>query len=443
MKFLSVKHMWKGYKLVLVLITWVIPARSFGQDIPDLSLSDAIRIGLENNFDIRVADQNIRVAENNNHIGNAGMLPRIDFSMGGTWFETQSPASFLVNRVNGTSGISLNWTIFDGYRAIATKDRLEFLEEQSVGNAAIIVETTLQAIILAYYNSLIAAEQVSVLEETLGASRRRFQYEEVRKEIGASGTFELLQFKDALFTDSTNLAIQGLNYRNALKNLNLLINVPIETQWNLTGRLQDNFPSYDLIELRQEMLANNANLQNQYITNHILRQDTRLARANMYPTIGINGNTNYGLGTVTRIDGNSSDFSAFDYSAGLTLSLNLFNGGQTRRAIRSAEINEQIGKLQERQLEEALQNDLWVAHDTYNTRREIKDLTEELASNAQTNLEIAEDRFESGLINSLDYRQIQLQLLQAQLSRLQAIRDLIESETELIRLTGGLVREEG
>ena len=425
------------------MLTWGCCSSSiYGQDTPDLSLSDAIRIGLENNFDIRITDENVRISENNNHIGNAGMLPRIDLSMGGTWFETQSPASFLSSRVNGSAGISLNWNIFDGYRAIATKDRLEFLEEQSEGNAAIIVETTIQAIILAYYNALIAEEQVNVLKETLGASRRRFRYEEVRKDIGASGTFELLQFKDALFTDSTNLVIQELNYRNGLKNLNLLINVPIESPWDLTGRLQDNFPSYDLRELRQEMMANNANLQNQYITNHILRQDTRLARANLYPTLGFNASTNYGLGTVTRIDGNSSDFSAFDYSAGLTLSLNLFNGGQTRRAIRSAEINEQIGKLQERQLQEALQNDLWVAHDTYNTRRQIKTLTEELASNAQTNLQIAEDRFEGGLINSLDYRQIQLQLLQAQFSRLQAIRDLIESETELIRLTGGLVREE-
>ena len=409
---------------------------------PDLSLSDAIRIGLENNFDIRIADESIRIAENNNHIGNAGMLPRVDFTMSGSWFETQNPASFVVNRRNGNSGINLTWNLFDGYRAVATKDRLEYLEEQSEGNAAIIVETTIQAIILAYYNTLVASEQERVLQETLDASKRRFRYEEVRKEIGSSGTFELLQFKDALFTDSTNLRIQQLNFRNSLKNLNLLINVPIQSQWNLTDALQTNFPSYDLQALRSEMMDNNANLQNQYITNHILRQDTRLARADLYPTLGLNAGSNYGIGTVTLVDGNSRDFSAFDYSAGLTLSINLFNGGQTRRAIKNAQINEQIGMLQERQLEESLQNDLWVAHDTYNTRKEIKVLTEDLVENAQTNLEIAEDRFESGLINSLDYRQIQLQLLQSQLSRLQALRDLIESETELIRLTGGLVREE-
>ena len=409
---------------------------------PDLSLSDAIRIGLENNFDIRIADESIRIAENNNHIGTAGMLPRVDFNMSGSWFETQNPASFVVNRRNGNSGINLTWNLFDGYRAVATKDRLEYLEEQSEGNAAIIVETTIQAIILAYYNALVAAEQERVLQETLDASSRRFRYEEVRKEIGSSGTFELLQFKDALFTDSTNLRIQQLNYRNSLKNLNLLINVPIQSQWNLTDALQTNFPTYDLQELRSEMMANNANLQNQYITNHILRQDTRLARADLYPTLGLNANSNYGIGTVTLVDGNSRDFSAFDYSAGLTLSLNLFNGGQTKRAIKNAQINEQIGMLQERQLEESLQNDLWVTYDTYSTRKEIKALTDDLVSNAQTNLDIAEDRFESGLINSLDYRQIQLQLLQSQLSRLQALRDLIESETELIRLTGGLVREE-
>ena len=436
---MSVRNFFKVFLVFLSL--GYLGKKVFAQGSPALSLSDAIRIGLENNFDIRIADESVKIAENNNHIGTAGMLPRVDLNISGSWFETQSPASFLVSRVNSNSGISINWTLFDGYRAVASKERLEHLETQSEGNAAVIVETTLQAIILAYYNALVASQQVEVFQQTLEASRRRFAYEEVRKEIGASGTFELLQFKDALYTDSTNLVTQELTLRNALRNLNLLMNVPIESNWVLTDRLRESFPMYDLDELREEMLADNFSLQNQYITNHILRQETRIARADLYPTLGLNANTNYGLGTVTRVDGQSSDFSAFDYSAGLTLSFTLYNGGQVRRAIKNAQVNAQIGQLQTRQLEEALQNDLWVTHDTYNTRREIRALAEDLVENAETNLEIAEDRFESGLINSLDYRQIQLQYLRAQLTRLQALRDLIETETELVRLTGGLVRE--
>ncbi len=413
----------------------------FAQRNTPLSLTDAISIGLENNFDIRIADYQVNISQNNNNAGEAGMLPRVDLNLNGSFFKTESPASFIASRLNASSGLSISWILFDGFRAKANLERLDLLQSESEGNASIIVETTIQAIILGYYNALLAQEQERVLKEVLAASERRYDYEELRKEMGASGTFELLQFKDAYFTDSVNLVIQQLNVRNQIRNLNLLMNVPVESDWTLTDNLQERFSRYDFEELKDKMIADNNNIRNQYISNRILRQDTRLAEANMYPTITINTGVNYGVGTANRIDGQSLDFRAFDYTAGFSLAFNLFNGGQTRRAIRNARIDEQIGQLTERQLEESLMNDLLVTYDTYGARREVKDLRDILVENAALNLDIAEERFESGLINSLDYRQIQLQFLNAQLSRLEALRDLKESETELIRLTGGLVRE--
>jgi len=411
------------------------------QEYTPLSLADAISIGLENNFDIRIADYQANIATNNNAVGEAGMLPRVDLNLGGSGFYTGSPASFITSRLNANTGATISWTLFDGFRAQATKERLELLEADSEGNAAIIVETTIQAIILGYYNALLAQEQENVLMEVLAASARRYDYEELRKEMGASGTFELLQFKDAFFTDSANLVIQKLNLRNEIRNLNLLMNVPVESEWELTDDLQERFSRYEFEDLRDKMLEDNNNLKNQYIANNILRQDTRIAEADMYPTISLNTGVTYGSGTANRADGQSVTFSAFDYTAGISIGFNLFNGGQVRRAIQNARINEQIGLLSERQLKESLVNDLLVTLDTYSARREVKELRDILVENAALNLDIAEDRFESGLINSLDYRQIQLQFLNAQLSRLEALRDLKESETELVRLTGGLVRE--
>ena len=68
-------------------------------------------------------------------------------------------------------------------------------------------------------------------------------------------------------------------------------------------------------------------------------------------------------------------------------------------------------------------------------------LQTENVENAQLNLDLANDRFKSGLINSFDYRQVQAQYLNAQLERLRALRNLNASQAELVRLTGGLVRE--
>jgi outer membrane protein TolC len=60
---------------------------------------------------------------------------------------------------------------------------------------------------------------------------------------------------------------------------------------------------------------------------------------------------------------------------------------------------------------------------------------------AALNLELADERFQTGTINSFDFRQIQVNYLNTALNNLQARFDLLDSETELLRLTGGILNE--
>ena len=418
-----------------------------------LSLSDAIALGLENNYQIRIADQSVLIARNNNSWGMAGRWPRLSVGMNGSWFRSGSPTAFSPERLTASMGPDLNWTLFDGFRVVATKARLDLLQEQSAGNASIVVETNIQAIVLSYYNALLAKEQVKVLEEVLSASKTRLDYESFRKEMGASGTFELLQFKDAVLNDSANLMLQQLSLKNAYKNLNRVMGAPIDVEYYLSEALQTEFNEYDLEDLRVKMMNSNNNLKNQYITNQILRQDIRIAKAAMYPTLAANAGLNYSFGQaqVRNRDPNTLEsmpfvtqrFNANDYSAGFSISFNLFNGGIVKRALQTAKINELVGELQEDDLEQQLTLDLMIAYDNYQLRLDILNVRLASIENAETNMNLAEERFKSGLINSLDYRQIQLQYLNSRFTYLQALRDLKDSETELIRLTGGLVRVDG
>ncbi len=440
------------YIYVFTLLFYVLGIPFVAQSQQPLSLSEAIALGLENNYQIRIADQNALIAKNDNRWSAAGRWPQLSFSANGSWFRTGSPTAFTPQRLTGGLGPDINWVLFDGFRIQASKERLELLEQQSMGNAAIVVETNIQAIVLAYYNTLLAKEQLVVLEEVLIASRIRLEYETFRKDMGASGTFELLQFKDAVLNDSANLILQTLALQNAHKNLNRVMGAPIEADYELTDALQTTFPDFDFEPLRQRMISNNNNLRNQFITNQILRQDIRIAKSPLYPTLGINAGVNYGFGQATLRNRNPATFeqmpfiinkfSAFDYSAGFSISFNLFDGGNAKRALQSARMTEIIGDLQQKDLEQTLTYDLMIAYDNYQLRRQMLRLRLASIDNAHTNLDLAEERFKSGLINSLDYRQIQLQYLSARFTHLQALRDLKETETELIRLTGGLVREE-
>lgn len=405
-------------------------------------MGDAIATSLDQNYGIQIADMRSRVAATQNTWGNAGAFPRVDFNFNGRYFRTNNPASFLLQDQRVTPGLALTWTVFDGMAMFANKARLDLLEEQALGNAALVVETNLQAILTTYYDALVAQEAVMVLQEILDNSKERLTYEEFRLEVGSTSTFDILQFKNAVITDSANLIAQQLTLTESLRTLNRLMNVPLGQTWTLTDTLATAFPDYARDDLREKMLADNHNLENQYLAQRIRIQETRSAEALYYPTLTLNGNANYAIGQAGLADNSTREINAGDFSVGFALSFNLFNGFNTRRQVEVARLNEQITELETGELRRSLEEELFITYDGYQARRGLLMLQTQNVDNARLNLDLANDRFQSGLINTFDFRQVQLQYLDAQLNRLRALRDLNASYVDLLRLTGGLVREE-
>lgn len=421
-----------------------------------LSLAKAIETGLQNNYNIQIARENIEIAQLDNDWGMAGRYPTIDLNLNSNngFTNNVNPASFLTEISSFSTGLApsvdASWVLFDGYRVRLTKQRFEELQRLSEGNLQIAVENTIRSIILAYYAALVQEEQLGVLEDVLELSRDRITYQEVRKEFGQAVKFDLLQTQDAYLEDSTNYLIQKTSFENALRELNLAMGVDdLGRRYTLSDRLTYETADYQLQDLRTKMFANNRNLQNLFINREVASLNTRLAEAVRSPTVSVRGsalyNTNLSSGSGTLRSGESLSLDAviarsLNVGVNFTATYNLFNGGVTRRNIDKAKRNEIITQLNvdetKRQLSAQLENTLA----TFNNQRELVRLSEERIENAQQNLEISEERFRGGLINSFDYRTIQLAYINASQAHLSALFNLKNTETELIRLIGGLVR---
>jgi outer membrane protein TolC len=124
-----------------------------------------------------------------------------------------------------------------------------------------------------------------------------------------------------------------------------------------------------------------------------------------------------------------------------TLNFNLFDGGNTRRAIQNARITEQIGQLEIKDLERSLQNLMVNTYQLYEIRKQLYDVAVANLESNELNLEISTEKFRSGAINSFNFRDVQLQYLNAAFNRLGAIYDLLDTQTELLRLTGGIISQ--
>ncbi|MGB0838915.1 MAG: TolC family protein [Chitinophagales bacterium] len=435
--------MLRALMVMSVMGCLLFSTNSTAQSPKPLSLSDAIQIGLGNNFQIDIAEQSLLIAKNNNNLQEAGQYPivTLNASQNSSFANINDPTRpFLTGGVFSTGitpSVNANWTLFDGFKVRINKERLEQLEAQSSGNVQLVVENVIQAIISAYYQALIEQEKIKVFREVLQLSKDKLDFENLKRDIGTGSTFDVLQVKNAYLTDSTNITLQRNTLKLALQNLSFVMGEKTPVSYQLTEELDYEAQEYTFDVLQQRMLADNQNLKNQYINLKLQKVNTNFLESNLSPRIttnmGISNNTNY-----ASIGEQSASGNTFSTALGFSLSYNLFDAGRTKRAIENAKIQERVVGLNIQDLELQLTNQLRNILTTYGSQVDLLALNEARIEITRQSLSIAEDRFQAGLINSFNYRDIQVAFLQASMVRLETILGLKGTELQLVRLIGGL-----
>ena len=437
----------KTYFLLTLVICWVGNI-SVAQD--SLSLSDAIQIGLKKNFDIQISAKNIEINKLQNTWGQAGRYPTIDINIQqGNSISDQSnnPLSIVQQLIyqNSIQGAAnLNWVLFNGFRIKANKLKLNNLEAQSEGNATLIIENTIQGIILAYYSTNLQKEKKDLLKNVLKLSRDKYLHEKEKGEMGFATTVDQLQFESAYLSDSSAIIMQELAYKNAIKNLNLFMGVEINLKWNLTDKLLPENTLYNYKELESKMLGNNTNIKNQVVNIEILKQDVSLAKASMFPVVSFNSGASYNTSRLQINDfpmpgANTANSANINYFANFTVGFKIFDGGKVKRAIQAVQIQEDITNLNMSKLKQQLTQELANHYEIYNTRIAIFKVNLKSFDVAKRSFEIAQLRKNSGIINSFDLRNIEMVYLQTGTALFEAIYNIQESKTNLTRLTGGII----
>jgi len=425
-------------KIYLIFIILFFTAPLLAQE--DLSLADAIQIGLENNYQIRIFKKDVEIAKNNDSWGLAGRYPYVTIGINQfNSYSDDNTGKYLANTV--APNINLNWTLFDGFAVSINKAKLAEVYNLSEGMVAMVVENTLQGIVLSYYRSLLEQEKLKVLSELLQLSSDRYKYEMMRKEIGSAVTFDLLQAENAYLADSANFLLQEMNLKNSLRDINLLLGVDIETEYTLTEDFSVTRKDFDFNTLKDKMFADNTTLKNQYINQTLLKKDIELSRSDRFPSIALNTGYNYFTGWFNYKDADPTSSNSYDFYINFSLNFNLYSGGNIKRAIQNAIIEEERGEIEIEEMKQTLTNQLAFALEFYNVRKELYNVADVGVESATLNLQIATEKFRAGTINSFNFRDVQLIFLNASLGKLETIYNLILSETELQRLTGGIVSE--
>jgi len=431
--------------LISIICAVFVSYNNYSQD--SLSLNDAIQVSLKQNYDILISQKNSEINELYNCWGEAGRYPSIDIGASqGNNISDQSnnPTSFIQELLKSNSfeaSTNLSWTIFNGFKVKANKLRLEELTRQSDGMLTLAIENTIHGIIISYYQVQLQREKLSLLKNVLDLSREKYKYQENKNELGIGVSFDLLQYESAYLADSSNLILQELAFKNSIRNLNLIMGVDIEKPWFLTTLINPTTKLYSYDNLKQKALSNNSNIINQNININLLKQDIEIAKSSFYPVVSFNSGSNFNLSSFKIASYDRRSGASINYYGNFTLSFRIFDGGKVRRAIKALEIQNDITNLETEKLSKNITNELAITFDMYQTRLRLFDLNKKAFTVAQKNFDIAKLKENNGLINSFNLRDIEMAYLSAGISLFESSYNLIESNTTLLKLTGGIVQE--
>jgi len=131
LKIFSNMKKWSFFSLLIV-------ATQFSQAQDMLTAEQAVAMVLQNNYSILIAKNDNLITQKNNTVGNAGMLPTVNATLGDNYSLTNLNQKYSngqeinKNNVGGnnlSAAVNLNWTIFDGLKMFATKSKLKKMEE--------------------------------------------------------------------------------------------------------------------------------------------------------------------------------------------------------------------------------------------------------------------------------------------------------------------------
>lgn len=409
-----------------------------------LSLEDALKIALENNFEIKIAQNNLKIDTTNNNLGNAGILPTLSANLtnNNSQLNTkQTQADGSIRELNNAKnfnlsyGVGLDWTVFDGLSMFARKEQLATLEAQGKSELQATILNRISDVYLAYYDLVQQQQIMASIDSAIVVSNQRVTTADNRFSIGKASKLELLNAKVDLNTDKSLLLNQQEVYKNTKIKLNELLARDLQIDFKVVDKIafEENL-NYD--ELKDLANKQNPQLQAQILNKKIAELNLKQIKGNRYPTVRLTSGYNFtrseaSLGFITQSSGQG-----FVY--GINASVPIFDGFLQNKREKTAQYEIENASLVLNQQKVALESQLASFYQSYQTNLELIKIEAENVEIARQNLDITLAKFRIGTITTIEVRTAQQNFIEASVRFATAQYQTKISEINLKELAGTL-----
>ena len=432
-----------GRIIFLLLFSFLFFAAS-AQEM--LTLQQAVEIALKNNYSITIARNESEIAKNDATIGNAGMLPQVTLNASRNFSGSDTKQEYsngtTLDREGVTSnftnaGILLNWTLFDGMKMFATYDKLKVLSTMGELDAKIQIENTVEQIILSYYSVVEQKQLLIANDSTIAIFSERVTITEEKWKIGSGSKSDYLQAQVDL-NEQKSLRLKQKSAITIEKiKLNQLLARKSEMDFDVASEIDFIAKISPLLTTNETLAKNNTILfydKNTLVSKYSLRE----FQSQRFPSLQFNTSYNF-----ARTENQAGFFllnQNLGYNAGLTVSWTLFNGFNTNRQVKNANLLKLNSQLTLENVKAQVSADLQAAYENYKSALEALTLEEQNIQLAKENSTIMLSLFKYGNATSLDIKTAQKSFTDALTRLVQARYDAKVAETSLQKLQGELVK---
>ncbi|NBL63594.1 TolC family protein [Flavobacterium sp. NST-5] len=424
------------------LLFCFIACNAFAQEL--LTIEDAVKIALVNNYDIKIASNDVKIATQNISLANAGILPGLNAIVTNNnsildTEQTQQDGSVRnldnARNFNLTYGVQLSWTVFNGFAMFARYRELKELKKLEEAEFQLAVFTRISDVYSTYYDLVQQKKQLQALDTAIAISDLRLNTAKNRYTIGKAAKLEVLNAEVDMNSDQTML----LRQKELFANTKILLNEILARDVNTTFDIPDEVTideSLLLPELMQLAEKQNPQLQAQIVNKRVAELQLKQVKGARLPLVNITSGYNFtrqeaSLGFITQSTGNGLTY-------GISASLPIFNGGLQNRNERIAKIQIENSEIAIKQQKQLLQSQLSSAYQTYLTNLELTKLEAKNLKIAKENMDITLAKFRIGTIAPLEFREAQLNYINAKVRNSNAQFAAKVSEINLKEIAGNL-----
>lgn len=430
-------------QIISTLGVLLVSTSFYAQEV--LSKEKAFELTMANNYDIKVTKNNLATAENNKSIYNSGYLPTVTGNAGARYTNNDTDIEFQDGTVNSVAGaesenynasIGLDYVIFNGFNRQNTFKRLKESYNLTELQARQVMENTIITLFIAYYEVGRLTENENTQKAALTISKKRLERAKYGFDYGQRTKLDVLNAEVDVNNDSISYIDIQRQLNNAKRDLNVVlgrdVNTPVTVDTNVLYDVKMN-----LADILKGAKTKNANLLQSKKNIELSKLDVKINQSGWMPNVSLtssyawNRNTGDATNAFSPISNTQTGL-----SAGVNLSWNLFDGGRTRTNVKNAKIAVENQEIRKAQLQDQLERDVNNSWETYQNRLFALKAQEQNVKTNKLNFERSNERYKLGQISSIDFRQAQINLINAELSRNNAKFVAKNAELQLLQLAG-------